>query len=115
MDKRESILQNKLVIKKKESYYLINIEDVLYFTAHNNKILVISDDEYTYSSKLYNIEKTYYEYGFIRVNKSQIVNIQKVKRIDPCIGSRLILIMENNDNIIVTKSYIKRFKHYIGI
>lgn len=115
MENISKILQNKILLKKDESIYFVELGAVYYFISYQNYVRVIADTEYKTDKKLYELEKEYSNLGFIRINKSQIVNIQNVKRISPYIGNRLILILSNNEELVVTKTYIKMFKRYLGI
>ena len=52
---------------------------------------------------------------FVRVNKSMIVNMLKVDKIVPWIGSRFVLDLKSGDKIEVTRTYFADFKRRLGI
>ena len=47
--------------------------------------------------------------GFVQIGKSTIVNIRHVNRIAPDLNMRLHLIMENEEKLVVNRSYKKLF------
>ena len=99
-----------------DSYSIINLEEVLYFEALDDTVFCHTHkDEYLVKEKLYELEQKFYKNRFIRVSKSFIVNINKVKHIKPHINRKFILILENNIQIDVTRSYYQNFKNYIGL
>lgn len=65
--------------------------------------------------KLYLIEEKHKAHGFIRVNKSQIVNIRFIKNIEPWIGQKYLLTMSNGKLIDVNRTYYKKFKSYLQL
>ena len=50
------------------------------------------------------------EYGFVRINKSIIVNIHHIEHIIPDINYRYCLYMSDNNVLILNRSYVKMFK-----
>lgn len=72
----------------------------------NNRILRIS-------SKLYKLEEEWRKYGFIRISKSQIVNVGKVAAIKRGFNGKLLLVLENNQQLEVNRSFVKDFKAYM--
>lgn len=115
MEHIKSILSDKILLKKDESIYFVDLCEVYYFSSFQNLVRVITDVEYYTDKKLYEIEEEYSKLGFIRINKSQIVNIRNVKKISPYIGSRLILVLSNGEQLVVTKSFMIIFKKFLGI
>lgn len=82
--------------------------DIHVHQLHKDKTLVIQE-------KLYELENLYTDKGFIRVNKSQIVNIRFINDIDPWVGQKYILTMKNGISIDVNRTYYKKFKEYLKL
>lgn len=98
-----------------ESFELLNIKDIFFFRA---------DGDYTFCQtakeslkvkiKLYEAEKNYKENGFIRINKSAVVNVLKISEIVPWFGGRILLRFDSlKDTLEVSRSYTKNFKFYL--
>jgi DNA-binding LytR/AlgR family response regulator len=111
-----SISNNNLILGKKDnSYKLIKHGLISYFEANGNDVSFISENNRFYvKSRLYEIEETLSSKGFIRINKSYIINIRFIKDIIPWFNSRILLKMRDNSELEVSKSYSKKFKNYIG-
>lgn len=113
-------------------------EDHKYFHSitgiHDNKFSVIEPKNVVYieagldgilaftMSGSYRIKETlqYYEslwaaYGFIRINKSQLVNLLHVKEIIPWFNSRYVLKMANNIELEVSKIFSKKLRSTLNI
>ena len=77
-------------------------------------ILHTIDKQYSIKDKLFEIEGMFEDRGLIRINKSQIINRSMIKEIRPAFNSKLTLLMKNGVLVDVTRSYLIRFKEYIG-
>lgn len=100
----------KNIRKNKE----ITLTEVLFFCAFNNDVFLYTDtDEIKIEEKLYEIEDKYLNNGFIRVNKSYVVNILQVKEIQSMLNYRLKLVLNDGTNINVNRSYMRNFKDFL--
>lgn len=77
--------------------------------------LYTRDNEYITKDKLYELEEKLNKYGFIRINKSIIININEVKYIVPEVYSRYSIHMNNGVILILSRNYLKAFKERLGI
>lgn len=57
---------------------------------------------------------SYKKVGFIRINKSQVVNKQMIKSIIPSLNSRMNIVMKNKELLYVSRVYLSNFKNVIG-
>ena len=62
---------------------------------------------------LYQIEELLNE-DFIRASKSTLFNMQHIKSLKADIGSRVIVYLDNGDQILVSRKYAKEFKKRLG-
>ncbi|WP_261800281.1 LytTR family DNA-binding domain-containing protein [Paenibacillus sp. PAMC21692] len=53
--------------------------------------------------------------GFIRINKSQLVNLLHVKEIIPWFNSRYMLRMDNGAELEVSKMFSKKLRHTLNL
>jgi DNA-binding LytR/AlgR family response regulator len=114
-----SVLQgfdNKLQGSKDGKIYLIDVKDVLYFESVDKRCFIYTDkDVYDTPLKLYEIEEQLTEKGFIRIAKSQILNIFQIESLCPDFGGRIEIILKNSEMLIVSRQYSKLFKERLGI
>lgn len=107
---------NQFVVLHESGYELVEYWDIIYFEAYLSNVYCISGEQrYMVQSKLYELEEKLDPGIFMRVNKSFIVNLKKIHRIIPEMNSKFTLIMDNQEEILVTRTYLKDFKDYFGI
>ena len=71
---------------------------------------------YEMKQKLFEMEKLLAYRNFIRVNKSNIVNIMKIKELIPWFGGKILLRLYNTEERIeVSRNYIKDFKQFLDM
>lgn len=110
---------NFITLKSEDKFELFPYEKIQYFEADNNDVFCIVENDkkiYKVKEKLYELENNLDEKFFIRVSKSNIINILSVKEIIPWFGSKLLLKFKgSNKTVEVTRSYAKDFKQNLGI
>lgn len=111
------IIDNPLHTFRKEDP-LDDFKSIVFMESFGNEIhihLSQEDEPTIIQEKLYALESKYEAYGFIRVNKSQLINIRFIKEIEPWIGQKYILMMNNDKRIDVNRTYYKKFKQYLKL
>lgn len=106
---------NRMVVKHNESYIPIEYKEIKYIKAGNNCSYLYSPEEYKVNLSLHELEIKLKCEGFIRINKSEIVNVLMIDKIDPWFSSRFIIRLYDGNEFVVTKSYYKLFKRFIGL
>jgi len=106
-----------LVGKDRKSYKILEPGSILYFYADGNTIYASTiTGTYEVNKKLYELEVVLFGKGFIRINKSVIVNIYNVNEIFPWFGGRLLLRLKNSsEELEVSRNYVKDFKSFLGL
>ncbi len=103
--------------RHKDGYEIITFDRILYFEGSGNDVYCMTHTgSYKVKEKLYELEGKLRPHGFIRVSKPFLVNIVKVGQIIPWFNGKLLLKIEDSDQEIdVTRRYIKEFKAFLGI
>ncbi|MBE5875837.1 MAG: LytTR family transcriptional regulator [Lachnospiraceae bacterium] len=94
----------------------VEIGDVYYFDAVDNRTFLYTKTEcveVTY--RLYELEEMLADKDFIRISKSQIVNIQKMKSLVPQINRTILVTMDNEECLCISRRYVKSMKERLGI
>lgn len=115
--KKELYIQDQKTILGflNQAYHQIQINDIIYFEAIKDYVYAYTDKhQYLIKEKLYQIASKFPD-SFLRVNKSYVVNIQKIRKIKPVINRKFILKMSNDVKIDVTRTYYLIFKEYFDI
>jgi len=114
--KEEKSMQNHLIGQLDENYEIVNYKDIILFAAQNSIIYARTDDKkYKVKEKLYQLEEELAAEGFVRINKSEIVNILHIKEIVPWFNGRLLLKLDNKREVEVSRSYAGDFKDFLGL
>jgi DNA-binding LytR/AlgR family response regulator len=99
-----------------EIFEVIGYEEILYFEAEGNNVhCMTSKDKFRVKNKLYELETTLCEQGFIRISKSLLVNIMNITEIIPWFGSKLLLKLKNKNEVEVSRNYVREFKRFLEI
>lgn len=105
----------KMFFFKDEREYIFDLKDVIYFEAFNNKVIAhIGAEKYETRSRLYELEAVLKSKGFVRINKSVIVNVNYISAVESEFsGNYVAYIRDENVRLIISRKYIKDFKKYI--
>ncbi len=86
-------------------------DEILYFQTVETEVYAVTKKQnYLVKEKLYQLEEELVRKPFVRVSKSVIVNLSRIKFINPLLNYKLELEMENGTKIEVNRSYMKQFK-----
>ena len=72
------------------------------------------DDCFESRGRLYELEEKLGTY-YVRISKSMIVNLRKVRNVSAEPGGRMVAVLLNNERVIISRSYVKDIKRRLGI
>lgn len=99
-----------LLGKIEDTNKVISIDEVFYFeTVDRKNFAYLEHDVLTIDKTLREFEQTFEIVGFIRINKSQIVNIYHIQEIKATVGMRVIATLKNGEELIINRSYRSDF------
>lgn len=109
--------KDHLIGKGEDSTFVIlNASEIMYIECYDNQSFAyVNGKEYTIDEKLYEVEGLFATKGFVRVNKSAVVNIHHIKHIKPTYNTKFIITMNDGHVIDVTRTYYYIFKKYLGL
>ena len=107
-------MNTKIIGYKRDKKYFVQIESMYYIELVDKKTFIYTKEEcYESPLWLYQIEEQL-DQQFIRVNKSTILNMKYIKSLKADIGSRIIVYLDNQDQVLVSRTYAKEFKKRLG-
>jgi two-component system, LytTR family, response regulator LytT len=107
--------QESIVGRYNQNYEIIPYQEVHVVESFGHDIILHTcDKEYGIKEKLFEIEGLFEDRGFVRVNKSTVINKHQIKEIRPKFNMKFQLLMKNGKEIDVTRSYYNKFREYIG-
>jgi len=110
------LFENKLQARLDDKTFLINPADVLYFeSVDDHTFLYTADNVYEIKHRLYELENSLSDRDFIRISKSQIVNINSIKSLAPELNRSITATLTNNEILTVSRRYVKPLRILLGI
>lgn len=110
------LFDNKLYAKKDNEYCVINASEVLYFeTVDNHTFLYTREDVLEIRQKLYELEDYLSEKDFIRISKSLIVNINKIRSLRPELNRTILATMCNGERLSISRKYVLEIRKLLSI
>src|SRR6056297_180439 len=102
---------DKIAASKNGRIYLVDTSDIIHFQAKGNgAALVAKDGTYEISSTLKEIEESFQSGKFIRIHKSNIVNVDFIEEIIPWFNYTCKLRLRGSDDeLTVSRNYFKSF------
>ena len=105
------IHQKKLVGTLNGEQHLLDVKDILYIdTADKKTFLYTEKSVYESALRLYELEDSLRELDFLRAGRSAIVNFRRIKSIRPELGGRLVVAMDNGEQVYVSRQYAGEMK-----
>lgn len=96
--------------------YCLDQNKILYFETVDRKTFCYTEDGvFEVGMRLYEIDEKYEDTSFLRVSKSFIVNLNRVKSVKPEFDGKMLATMDNGEKIYISRQYVSVFKKKIGI
>lgn len=114
----QKVTIHKLPVERNGKIVLVNYDDIIYVTTDPGQVKVVAcDADYSYTGTLADIEQRTDGTKLIRVHKSYLVNLDKVKEVIPWFKGTYWLKMDHVSGIEipVSKSKIKLVKDLFGL
>ena len=107
----------RLMSKTGESYYLLKPEDIYYVKADLAEVMLRSMKGFSYyAQKISDLEKKLLSHNFIRIHRSYLININKIKEIGTIEQSKLRFSFQDiADQIESSKDGAKAFRNTFSI
>jgi len=103
-----------ILCRKEDEEYSIPVGDIYYVESVDKKSFIYCEtDVFQSSLKLYELENMLVHAGFVRVSKSIILNVEKLKGVKTLVNSRLNAILSNGESVCVTRKYLKDIKEVL--
>lgn len=98
------------------SIKITEYKSVYYFESVDNKVFAYSEnDVLEVKYKLYELEELLSGTDFLRISKAVIVNLSKVRRLNPSLNGRFEADLKNGEKVIISRQYVPHLKQYFGL
>jgi len=109
-------MKNKLIIKTGKVFNLIDKSEIDYVKSERNYSRIFCDAKnFIVSRTLADLENTLRNDGFIRVNRSTIVNIEKIRRMKELESNKFVVELNNDQTFLWGRCYKTKLTRLIKI
>ena len=103
--------QGQLTGVQEGKQYEVPMPDIFYIEAVDNKVFLYTQKQvYETKQKLYELEELLREKYFLRVSKSILLNLMKMRSIKPALNGRFTAVLQNSEEIIISRKYVPELK-----
>lgn len=107
---------NKIVGYIAGGIHLLDTDAIYYFETVDNKVFAYCEKQvYEVKEKLYELENLLEMTSFMRISKSTILNLNKVKSLSPAFGGRFEATLDNGERTIISRQYVPVLKERLGL
>jgi len=108
--------EDQVFVKDGNHYYFIKVGDIRLFESAGNYVRVYFEDKKPLTLKsLHALEERLDTRMFFRTNRKYIVNLRKVKNIDPYYNGGLLLEIEGGEKVDVSRRQAVKFKELMSL
>jgi two-component system, LytTR family, response regulator len=106
---------NRLVVKTEGRVLLLKNEDVDWIEAADNYIILhVAAETHMLRETMTSIEARLPTEKFIRVNRSTIVNIDRIKELQPLFHGEYVIILKNGTKLTLSRGYREKLDLLLG-
>lgn len=96
--------------------FVLEPKEVFYFESVDKKTFLYTEkDVYETPLPLYELEARLAESGFFRAGKSVILNLGRVRVLNPTFGGKIEVVLENGEHQMVSRQYVPQLKSLLGL
>lgn len=104
-----------ITVTKDRSTYFCKLTQIYYAESVDKHTYIYTrGDCYESRDRLYELEEKLGIY-YVRISKSMIVNLRKVRNVSAEPGGRMVAVLLNDERVIISRSYVKEIKRRLGI
>lgn len=123
LDEKTMMLLQQLKTGKKQlsamkdgQIVMLEPKEVYYFEAVDSRVYIYTQQEvYECRQKLYELEEQYNSSDFLRISKSVIVNMSKIRKLNPGFSGRFEAQLKNGEKVIISRQYVPALKEKLGL
>ena len=106
---------NTLIAHVDAEIHRVRPADIFYIETVDNKTFIYCENNvYESKQKLYELEELKMT-DFLRISKSAIINLCKVKSLIPSMSGRLEAVLFNGERVVISRQYVNELKKNFGI
>ena len=111
----EGALCTRIAVHRDQEARSLAAYEIVRIYSQSKKVYVRTKaDTYEVRDRLYALEETLGERGFVRISNSEIVNVSQIEGLDMSYAGTIKMTMKNGDTTFVSRRYVRRIKDVLG-
>lgn len=107
-------VDQSITCRKNDEEFSIHVNDIFYVESVDKKAFVYCESEvYQSGLRLIELEEVLSHAGFVRVSKSAILNVEKLRGVKNLANSKLEALLVNDERICVSRKYLKDIREVL--
>ena len=103
--------QGMLTGVKDSNQYEIAVQDIYYIESVDGRTFLYTKEQtYETSYRIYELEDRLKSRYFLRISKSMLLNLMKIRSIQPALNGRFTAVLQSGEEVIISRSYVKGLK-----
>ena len=103
--------QGSLFGVKDSKQYKIALPDVYYIESVEGRTFLYTKEQvYETPYRIYELESQLRARHFLRISKSMLLNLMKIRSIQPAFNGRFTAVLLSGEEVIISRNYVKRLK-----
>lgn len=108
--------KKRVIGSKNEKMYVLDHENIFFFYSESKKIIAQTENNtYEVKQKLYELEEQFEGTAFVRISKSVIANMDKIKNFEMFFNGTMCVNFTNGKQEYVSRRYVSKIKKYLSI
>ncbi len=105
----------RLIVKTNGRIIFLRIEEIDWMEAAGNYVkLHVGNESHLIRETMNGLEQQLNPQKFIRIHRSTIINIDKIKELEPYFNGDYKVILDNNIHVILSRTYRENFTKLLG-
>lgn len=103
--------QGRLTGVKDNRQYEIAVQDIHYIESVDGRTFLYTKEQiYETSYRIYELEDRLRNRYFLRISKSVLLNLMKIRSIKPALNGRFTAVLQSGEEVIISRYYVKSLK-----
>ena len=103
--------QGSLTGIKDNRQYEIAVPDIYYFDSVDGRTFLYTKEQvFETPHRIYELETQLKNRHFLRISKSMLLNLMKIRSIRPALNGRFAAVLQTGEEVIISRSYVKGLK-----
>ncbi len=91
--------------------YEIALPELYYIESVDGKTFLYTREQvYETQQRLYELEELLRPKHFVRISKSTLLNLMKLRALRPALNGRMSAVLSSGEELIISRSYVKELK-----